>query len=76
MGAAARSYSHEIGINKPAPEAFAVACERLRVRPADCLFVDDAEANVLVAEAAGIRGLLYAGDTATVAGIEEHLARR
>ncbi|MGY3062841.1 HAD superfamily hydrolase (TIGR01509 family) [Streptomyces sp. TE3672] len=69
-------YSHEIGINKPAPEVFAVACERLRVRPADCLFVDDAEANVLAAEAVGMRGLVYAGNTATVAGIEEHLARR
>ncbi|MFG3531994.1 HAD family hydrolase [Streptomyces sp. NPDC047917] len=69
-------YSHETGINKPAPEAFAVACERLRVRPGDCLFVDDVEANVLAAEATGMRGLLFAGNTATVAGIEEHLARR
>ncbi|MFD7529744.1 HAD-IA family hydrolase [Streptomyces sp. NPDC059849] len=69
-------YSHETGIAKPAPEAFAVACERLRVRPADCLFVDDALVNVLAAEAAGMRGLLFAGNTATVAGIEEHLARR
>lgn len=46
------------------------------MRPADCLFVDDAEANVLAAEAAGMRGLLFVGNTVTVAGIEEHLARR
>jgi putative hydrolase of the HAD superfamily len=53
-----------------------VAGERLRVRPADCLFIDDVEVNVVAAEAAGMRGLLFADNAATVAGIEEHLARR
>ncbi|MET9658170.1 HAD family phosphatase [Streptomyces sp. NPDC006510] len=69
-------YSHETGISKPEPGAYELACARLRVRPADCLFVDDVEVNVIAAEAAGMRGLLFTDNTATVAGIEAHLVRR
>ncbi|GGT80190.1 hypothetical protein GCM10010272_25580 [Streptomyces lateritius] len=36
-------HSHEIGINKPDPRAFHLTCDRLGVRPEDCLFIDDAE---------------------------------
>ncbi|MFE9491295.1 HAD-IA family hydrolase [Streptomyces sp. NPDC006641] len=69
-------YSHEIGFGKPAAAAFEVTCARLGVRPGDCLFVDDAEANIAAAEAFGMRGLLFTDNAETVAGIEAHLARR
>ncbi|MFE3945162.1 HAD-IA family hydrolase [Streptomyces sp. NPDC059118] len=69
-------YSHEIGVSKPAAAAFEVTCARLGVRPEDCLFVDDAEDNIAAAEAFGMRGLLFADNAETVAGIEAHLTRR
>ncbi|MFE6668538.1 HAD-IA family hydrolase [Streptomyces sp. NPDC057697] len=68
-------YSHEIGVAKPSPAAFEITCARLGVRPGDCLFVDDVEANVAAAEAFGMRGLLFAGNTEAIAGIEAHVAR-
>ncbi len=33
--------SHEVGILKPDPRIYQLACERLRVRPAECAFVAD-----------------------------------
>ncbi|MEU5691106.1 HAD family hydrolase [Actinosynnema sp. NPDC020468] len=43
-----------LGVAKPAPEAFAKACDVLGVRPADTVFVDDSERNVAGALAAGL----------------------
>ncbi|QDY81470.1 HAD-IA family hydrolase [Streptomyces qinzhouensis] len=70
-------YSHECGLLKPDPRAYALVCDRLGVRPGDCLFVDDAEANTTAAEAFGMRTLLFRGieDTArTIAAVTAHLA--
>lgn len=61
-------YSHEIGVRKPDPRAFAIACARLQVRPGDCLFVDDFARNIEAARAAGMRAHLFednAGDGRT-----------
>ncbi|MGK5630967.1 HAD-IA family hydrolase [Streptomyces sp. URMC 123] len=54
-------YSHEIGILKPDPRAFDVVCARLGVRPEECLFLDDAEANVAAARRRGMRAFLFDG---------------
>jgi putative hydrolase of the HAD superfamily len=51
--------SAEVGCAKPEPEIYALACRRLGVPPAACVFVDDAELNVRAAEAAGMRGVLF-----------------
>ncbi|MFJ9668859.1 HAD family hydrolase [Streptomyces sp. NPDC101219] len=66
-------YSHEIGVEKPDPEAFGEACASLGVRPESCLFVDDAEANVLAARAVGMQAHLFEDNARTMARIAAHL---
>lgn len=54
--------SAEVGLAKPEPEIYALACARLGL-PADaCVFVDDHAPNVRAAEQAGLRGILYRVD--------------
>ncbi|MBT2441751.1 HAD-IA family hydrolase [Streptomyces sp. ISL-36] len=66
-------YSHEIGIGKPDPRAFDVMCDRLGVRPEDCLFIDDVMVNVEAAQGAGMQAHLFEGNTETIARIAHHL---
>jgi putative hydrolase of the HAD superfamily len=54
--------SAEVGLAKPEPAIYALACERLGVAPGTAVFVDDAEVNVRAAEGAGLRGVLYRVD--------------
>lgn len=54
--------SAEVGCAKPEPEIYALACRRLGLPPAACVFVDDADLNVRAAEAAGLRGVLFRMD--------------
>ncbi|HSE61472.1 MAG TPA: HAD-IA family hydrolase [Candidatus Saccharimonadales bacterium] len=51
--------SGEVGISKPHPEIYKIACERLEVEPDEAIFVDDAQDNILGAEAIGMRTVLY-----------------
>ncbi|MFI1172393.1 HAD family hydrolase [Streptomyces melanogenes] len=67
-------YSHEIGVSKPDPQAFAVTCARLGVRPADCLFIDDFAPNIEAAQDAGMHGHLFEDNARTIARIETHLS--
>jgi epoxide hydrolase-like predicted phosphatase len=39
-------YSHEEGVGKPDPRAYAIVCDRLGVRPADAVLLDDTPACV------------------------------
>jgi len=57
-------YSHEVGLAKPDPAAYALTTERLGVRPHEVLFLDDVEVNVEAARAAGWHAVLHV-DTAT-----------
>lgn len=43
--------------SKPAPDLFLLAAERLRLSPAECLVVEDAEAGIAAGKAAGMRTL-------------------
>jgi glucose-1-phosphatase len=45
--------SHLIQAAKPDAEAFAIVCRELEAAPAECLFIDDALANVEAAQAVG-----------------------
>lgn len=50
--------SSEIGIAKPDPRSFRIACEGLRVEPQQAVFVGDVlELDALAAEAAGLTGI-------------------
>ncbi len=58
--------SGEVGMRKPEKEIFLHAADTLGLAPAECVFIDDMEANVAAAQACGMTGLLYT-ETATTA---------
>jgi FMN phosphatase YigB (HAD superfamily) len=65
--------SCKTGVRKPDPEAYAGAARALGVPPAECLFVDDREANVRGALATGMPALRFTGDVAALrAALCEH----
>jgi putative hydrolase of the HAD superfamily len=53
--------SGDIGVRKPAPEAFAALCRRLDVIPERILLIDDREANIAAARTAGLQALRFGG---------------
>ena len=65
--------SGDVGLHKPQPEIYELACERLGVEPADCVFVDDLRENVAGAEAVGMDAILHRDSAETVAQLEELL---
>ncbi|SNR74199.1 HAD family hydrolase [Actinomadura mexicana] len=54
-----RVYSCRIGVAKPDPRAYEICAGRLGVKPADVLFFDDNERNVLAARETGMRAELF-----------------
>jgi epoxide hydrolase-like predicted phosphatase len=66
-------YSHEVGIAKPDPRIYLLACERLGVRPAETVFLDDNESMVDGARAVGIQAILFEDNTQAIAAIEDRL---
>ena len=65
--------SGDVGLHKPQRQIYELACERLEVAPAACVFVDDLRENVAGAEAAGMAAILHRDSTQTVAQLEELL---
>ncbi|GAB3983791.1 HAD family phosphatase [Actinoallomurus acanthiterrae] len=55
----ARTYSCAIGVAKPDHRAFEIAAGSLGVTPADCLFIDDTEVNVVAAREVGMRAEVF-----------------
>jgi epoxide hydrolase-like predicted phosphatase len=66
-------YSHEAGMNKPDPRIYALACARLEVLPQQAVFLDDVEACVAGARAAGLSAILYQDNAQAIAEIEKLL---
>jgi putative hydrolase of the HAD superfamily len=65
--------SGEVGMHKPNPEIYLLACERLGVEPPAAVFVDDLRENCAGAEAVGMTALLHRESDETVAQLEELL---
>jgi putative hydrolase of the HAD superfamily len=51
--------SAKIGIKKPDPRIFLFVCEKLKVRPEDCLFLDDLKENIAAARKLKMRALWW-----------------
>ncbi|WP_305790072.1 HAD family hydrolase [Symbioplanes lichenis] len=68
-------YSHETGLEKPDPAAYALAVDRLGVAPHNCLFVDDLLTNVTAARTAGLAAVHHTANAPVIAAIEAFLAR-
>lgn len=71
-------YSHALGLAKPDPAYFHAIVEQLALAPADILFIDDHETNVIAAREAGLLGAVFPGgpdltsDAALRAILAEH----
>lgn len=63
-------YSHEVGLWKPDARIYALACERLGVRPQEAAFLDDVEENVRGARAVGLHAVLYRDNAQAVAALD------
>ena len=59
--------SGEVGLHKPQPEIYLLACERLAIEPGEAVFVDDLRENCAGAEAVGMTALLHREPAETVA---------
>lgn len=51
--------SSEEKIAKPDSKIFLLACNKLKVKPEECVFIDDLERNVKGAVAVGMTGIVY-----------------
>lgn len=52
-------FSFEVGITKPDPRIFKLACARLGVAPEECVLVDDIARYCSAAEALGMKAVVY-----------------
>ncbi|GAB3832664.1 HAD family hydrolase [Kribbella italica] len=62
--------SGEVGLRKPEPEIFLLAAERVGLEPAECVFVDDLEANVEAARALGMTAIHHTAYDDTLRELE------
>lgn len=55
----------DVKAGKPAPDAYLLAAERLQVKPADCVVVEDAPAGIRAGKAAGMKVIGVASSHST-----------
>jgi epoxide hydrolase-like predicted phosphatase len=67
-------YSHEVGVAKPDPVIYLMACERLGVRPEEAVFLDDREPAIEGARAVGMSAVLFRDNAQAIGEIEKLLA--
>jgi epoxide hydrolase-like predicted phosphatase len=65
--------SGEVGMHKPQPGIYLLACERLGVKPPHAVFVDDLRENCAGAEAVGMAAVLHRDPGRTLATLEKLL---
>lgn len=65
--------SAEVGMRKPEPRIFLHAAELLGLAPAECVFIDDIEANITAAESLGFSGVLHTDTSTTAQRVSELL---
>jgi epoxide hydrolase-like predicted phosphatase len=65
--------SGTVGLHKPQPEIYLLACERLEVHPRAAVFVDDLRENCEGAEAVGMTAVLHRDSAKTVEQLEDLL---
>ena len=62
-------YSHEVGLAKPDPRIFALACERLGVDPGEVAFLDDTQVNIDAASSFGMHAVLHRSTPESISAI-------
>jgi len=67
-------YSHEVGLQKPDPKIFALACERLNLQPNEIIFVDDHAEVYMSAVEMGVHCFEFKDNVQIIAEIEKCIA--
>ena len=67
--------AHMVARGKPAPDVFLLAAERMGAKPADCCVIEDSEAGIQAARAAGMRVLGFAGGSHAGPGYADMLEK-
>lgn len=67
-------YSHEEGMQKPDPDFYRLACDRLNIAAEETVFVDDTPGHVAAAEAIGMRGVVFSETSSGIAAIDRCLS--
>lgn len=62
--------SGEVGMRKPEPRIFAHAVGLVGLEPAECVFIDDIEGNIVAARELGFTGILHTHADSTIAELE------
>lgn len=52
-------FSYEVGVAKPNPRIYEIACERLGVAPAEAVMIDDIGRYIEAAQTLGMQGVVY-----------------
>ena len=68
--------SGDVGMRKPEPRIFLHTAELLNVAPAECVFIDDLEANVRAAVGCGMTGVHHTAQAGTLVRLTELFAAR
>jgi len=63
-------YSHEVGLQKPDPKIFELACERLDLQPNEIIFVDDHPEVYISAVELGLHCFEFKNNAQIIAEIE------
>jgi putative hydrolase of the HAD superfamily len=63
-------YSHEVGMNKPDPALWELACRRLGVAPGEMVFLDNSPGLVTAAREFGIEAVLFEETGQAIADID------
>lgn len=63
--------SFEVGMTKPDPRIFRLACDRLGVEPVQAIFIDDNQSFCMAASDEGMQAIEYSGFSQAQAAIEE-----
>lgn len=67
-------YSHEVGLAKPDARIYSLTARRLEVEPQEVVFLDDVQANVDAARAAGWHAVLHVDTPTSIRELEAIIA--
>lgn len=62
-------YSHEVRVAKPDPAIFELTCTRMRLAPAQTIFVDDVPGHVTAAGTVGMHAIVHVSTPETMAAV-------
>jgi epoxide hydrolase-like predicted phosphatase len=66
-------FSYEVGMLKPDSEIYLLCARQLKLKPHECLFVDDKEKNVKAARTAGMEGIIFKDYVQFKKELNEHI---